>query len=77
MTDLVKATFYLVPEAEQALESAVKLTSYTHQDSANRAIQLYAAVLRVLEHGGGQVDVTRLQPWRGCSLEVRPGRELA
>lgn len=50
--DLRRITVNLTPRAQEALEQAVKLTRDSKTDTLNRAIQVYAYLMNIIQNEG-------------------------
>ncbi len=56
-SDLTKVTVNLTPRAVKAVNQIVGATGDTQTDSINRALVGWAKILRLVEAGGGQLDI--------------------
>ncbi len=56
-SDLTKVTVNLTPRAVKAVNQIVGRTGDTQTDSINRALVGWAKILRLVEAGGGQLDI--------------------
>ncbi len=56
MTDLTRVEFYATPRTIAALDQATA-TGDTRVDVLNRAVVVYAAIVRLAETGGGTLNL--------------------
>ncbi len=56
-SDLTKVTVNLTPRAVKAVNQIVGRTGDTQTDTINRALVGWAKILRLVEAGGGQLDI--------------------
>jgi hypothetical protein len=57
LMDLTKVTVNLTPRAVAALGTACDRTKDSKTDTINRALQVYALVLDLMDQGGGYLTV--------------------
>ncbi len=67
-SDLTKVTVNLTPRAVKAVNHIVGHTGDTQTDTINRALVGWAKILRLVEAGGGQLDI---EPPAGTPRTIR------